>query len=168
MNLPLPILKLILIAALAGSALTSCETIDPAIKQRRDAEIAAEPRGDFYIGRRFATFRCRFWGYLRRPGQPWDTAKLVIFNERSCKQPDRLPEVASSGNSHGYDHNYEYRIFGNYTGRTIYDPNADLMVPEFALARYELLSERPGFLFDPREVYDPRRLPSRETSGRGY
>lgn len=154
--------------ALASSGLTSCQSVDPVIKQRRDAQIAMEPRGDYFVGRRFYTWRCRFWGYMRRPGQLWENSKLVIINERNCKQPDRLPEASDSGQIHGYDHNFEYRMFGNYSGRTIYDPNADLFVPEFMLSRWELISQSPGFLFDPREQYDPRRLPSRETSGRGY
>ncbi len=159
---------LLFTCALAGMSLTSCESFDPKIKQVRDAQIRLEPPGDYFVGRRFYTWRCRYWGYLRRPGQTWDTAKLTIFNERNAPQPDRLPEAPEAGNAHGYDHNQEYRIYGNYTGRTIYDPNADLFLPEFMLSRWTRLSETPGFLFDPRESYDYRKLPGRETSGRGY
>ena len=153
---------------IACSGLTSCESVDPKIKQARDAAIQMEPRGDYYVGRRYYTWRCRYWGYLRRPGYLWETAKLAIINERNCKQPDRLPEAPDAGLAHGHDHNTEYRMYGNYTGRTIYDPNADLMLPEFLLGRWEPITQAPGFLFDPREKYNPRTLPPHETSGRGY
>ncbi len=158
----------LIICAVAGMSLTSCETYDPKIKQARDAQIRMEPQGDYFVGRRFYTWRCRFWGYLRRPGQSWDTAKLAIINERVAKQPDRLPEAPESGNAHGFDHNHEYRMYGSYSGRTVYDPNADIFLPEFVLTKWERISATPGFLFDPRESYDYRRLPGRETSGRGY
>ena len=158
----------LLALVIAGSGLTSCESVDPKIKQARDAAIRMEPRGDYYVGRRYYTWRCRYWGYLRRPGSLWETAKLAIINERNCKQPDRLPEAPDAGLAHGHDHNTEYRMYGSYTGRTIYDPNADLMLPEFLLSRWEPISQAPGFLFDPREKYNPRTLPPRETSGRGY
>lgn len=163
-------LRLLLCLGLAVSSLglNSCETIDPQIKQDREMKIAREPQGDYYIGRRFVTFRTRFWGYLRRPGQPWSTAKLVIVNEDREKQPDRLQEAPESGHAHGYDHNFEYKVMGNFTGRTVYDPNADLEVPEFMPTRFELITSRPGYLFDPREKYDPKMLPGREWSGRGY
>ena len=101
-------------------------------------------------------------------GALWETAKLAIINERNCKQPDRLPEAPDAGLAHGHDHNTEYRMYGNYSGRTIYDPNADLMLPEFVHSRWEPISQAPGFLFDPREKYNPRTLPPHETSGRGY
>ncbi len=156
-----------MVAACSG-LLTSCETYDPKVKQMRDAQIMVEPRGDWYVGRRFLTRRTRFWGYLRRPGELWENSKLVVMNERNKLQPDRMPEVPVEGPAHGFDHNSEYRIWGRFSGRTIYDPNADLELPEFILDNYELVTRSPGFLFDPREKYDPLRLPAREVSGRGY
>ena len=58
----------------------------------RAAEIASEPTGNFYYGRRYFVKKTRFWGYLRKPRQSADTAKLVIFNESKKRNPDRLPE----------------------------------------------------------------------------
>jgi hypothetical protein len=156
------------LAAVAGLSLSSCESFDPKIKQARDAQIRQEPRGDFYVGRRFYTWRTRYWGYLRRPGELWDSSKLVIINERQAKSPDRLSEAPEAGFAHGFDHNHEYRMYGSYSGREVYDPNADIFLPEFILSKWERITDKPGFLFDPRESYDYRRLPGRETSGRGY
>ncbi|MAS94596.1 MAG: hypothetical protein CMO55_15460 [Verrucomicrobiales bacterium] len=130
---------------------------NPAVKAR-NAQIATEPTGNYYIGRRYWTDGTRFWGYLRQPRQPWSEAKLVIMNETITKQPDRVPEEGT-GLTHGYDHNYEYRIWGSFTGKTIYDPNSNFVVPEFRLSKYEVISQNPGFLFYPGETYSPRRLP---------
>ncbi|MGY8640905.1 MAG: hypothetical protein ACKVJU_07420 [Verrucomicrobiales bacterium] len=158
------------IAILPGLLFTSCQTTGggsggggfnsnhPAVKAR-NAEIALEPRGDYYIGRRWWTEGTRFWGYLRKPGQPWSQAKLVIINEAIAHTPDRLAETPVSGPKHGFDHNYEYRMYGNFTGAQVYDPNSNLKLPEFQLTRYEQLSQNPGFLFQPGEQYSKKRLP---------
>jgi hypothetical protein len=148
--------------------LNYCETTDgggdngPGL-QMRNAAIKAEPRGDWYIGRRYFTNKVRYWGYLRKPGELWDTAKLVVMDEnRGVRTPDRLPEEPASGNAHGYDHNYEYRIWGGFTGRTVYDPNSDRELPEFAAKKFEVIPEHPGFLFSPRDRYNPNYIPARE------
>ena len=142
--------------AVAGQ-LTSSQLNHPQVKAR-NAIIATEAPGNYYIGRRWWTDGTRFWGYLREPGQPWSTAKLVIMNESAMKQPDRVPEEGVL-QVHGYDHNYEYRIWGSFTGQKIYDPNSNFVIPEFRLSKHELISENPGFLFDPGEKYNPRHLP---------
>lgn len=129
----------------------------PAVKSR-NAQIAMEAPGDYYIGRRWYTEGTRYWGYLRRPRQPWSEAKLVIMNESVQKQPDRLPEVGAP-QVHGFDDNHEYRIWGNFTGRVVYDPNSNFRIPEFRLTRYEHVSSNPGFLFWPGEQRGLRRLP---------
>jgi hypothetical protein len=127
--------------------------------QMRKLAIASEPAGDYYVGRRFRIDRTHLWGYVRRPGESWDRAKLVVMNERFHKAPDRLPEMPSgSGPAFGYDHNYEYRLWGQFSGRRIYDPNSNLILPEFVLQRWELKSASPGWLFKPGERYDGRRL----------
>ena len=140
--------------------LTSCE--DPMVQQRieeRRTSIMSEPRGDYFIGRRFYIERTQFWGYLRRPGQSWDDAKLVIMNENQKLAPDRLPEMPTGdGQAHGFDHNREYKIHGHFSGRKIYDPNSDLFLPEFILAGWEVRNESPGWLFHPKEKYDGSHL----------
>jgi len=137
--------------------LTPSQLNHPQVKAR-NAIFATEAPGNYYIGRRWWTDGTRFWGYLRQPGQPWSSAKLVIMNESAMKQPDRVPEEGATL-VHGYDHNYEYRIWGSYTGQTIYDPNSNFVIPEFRLSKYEVVSIDPGFLFHPGEKYNPRHLP---------
>ena len=153
-------LSSLLLAATLLLTLASCA--DPMIQQQMDArklQINNEPRGDYFIGRRYYIERTQFWGYIRRPGQSWDTSRLVVINENQKSAPDRLPEMpADGGNAHGYDHNREYRMWGRFTGQTIYDPNSDLFLPEFMLTNYELISPAPGWLFHPKEKSDGKRL----------
>ena len=140
--------------------LTACES--PLIQQQidmRNAMIAQEPRGDYFIGRRFRIERTHFWGYLRRPGQTWVKAQLVVVSERSKEQPDRLPEEPSdASNAYGYDHNWEYKVQGRFTGRKIYDPNSDLILPEFEATSYELINSTAGWLFKPNEKFNGYQL----------
>ncbi|MEZ7957710.1 MAG: hypothetical protein ACJAR1_000782 [Rubritalea sp.] len=128
---------------------------DPTI---RSARIANEPVGEFYYGRRYYINNTRFWGYLRKPGQPWQSSKLVLMNESSKRVPDRLPENEPSGAHYGYDQNYEYRISGNYTGRKAYDPNSNLLLPEFRPTSFTLLNKKPGWIFSQRDYYDPKKI----------
>lgn len=146
--------------ALLLLGLTACE--DPAVQQRiaeRNAAIANEVPGDYFIGRRFHIDRTHFWGYVRRPREPWQTSKLVILSEKLAKQPDRLREEPGDGSpAFGYDHNYEYKLWGYFSGRKIYDPNSDLFLPEFVLQRYELISDHAGWLFMPKEHFNGAQL----------
>lgn len=126
--------------------LTGCgSTMPQGIQQSRTdaaARIQAEPPGDYYIGRRyFKGSVFKFWGYLRKPGQPWNTAQLVVFNEKEKLSPDR------ERLSFGSDNNYEYRIYGTFTGETVYEPASNGFYPEFILKKYELISTNPAPIF---------------------
>jgi len=151
----------ILLTAFASLLLSSCQTggaLDAAgqqqVKYRRLA-IASEPPGDYWVGRRFHIDKTHFWGYVRRPGESWDNSRLVVMNERFCRQPDRFPELPSGdGPAYGSDHNTEYRLWGSFSGRKVYDPNSNMILPEFMLQRYEVKDASPGWLFKPNEKFD--------------
>ena len=124
--------------------LAGCEIEPTGIERSKMAirqQIAAEPQGDYYIGRRYYKPFFKFWGYIRRPGQPWSTAKLVMLNEKEKLAPDRQQL------NFGSDNNYEYRIYGNFTGQTVYEPASNGFYPEFVLKRYELISTNPLPIF---------------------
>jgi hypothetical protein len=123
----------------------------------RKAEIAAEETGNFFYGRRYFVHKTRFWGYLRKPRQSAAQAKLVVFRESSKLNPDRLPE-GTGAQSYGFDQNYEYRIWGNYSGRQVYDVNSNQFLPEFVLQNYQLVNKSPGWLFRPDDSYNPTRI----------
>jgi len=126
--------------------LAGCATTEsPGIQQTRvdaAAKIAAEPPGDYYIGRRyFKGSVFKFWGYVRKPGQPWKTAQLVVFNEKEKLAPDR--EIRSFGS----DNNYEYKLIGSFSGQTVYEPASNGFYPEFVLKGYEVISRNPAPIF---------------------
>ncbi|MFT4175815.1 MAG: hypothetical protein QM627_04095 [Luteolibacter sp.] len=126
--------------------------------EERNAKIASEPTGNFYYGRRYYVKKTRFWGYLRSPRQSWDRAKLVMMREDKKLAPDRFSEDGPPGRRYAFDQNYEYRITGHYTGRQVYDPNSNQILPEFMLTGYEVLDRQPGWLFRPSDRYDPNRM----------
>ena len=100
-------------------------------------QIAAEPVGDFYIGRRLYAPPFAIWGYVRSPRQSWKTAKLVILNEKSQLAPDR------ARNQLGSDNGSEYRLHGYFSGDQIYDASSGRFCAEFVLKRAELISANP-------------------------
>jgi hypothetical protein len=126
--------------------------------EERAAQISAEPKGNFYYGRRYYVHKTRFWGYLRKPGQAAHHSQLVVFRESQKLNPDRLAENGPPGKCYGFDHNYEYRIWGRYTGRKVYDVNSNQFLPEFLLQDYQLVNRQPGWLFRPNDSYDPKRI----------
>jgi hypothetical protein len=104
---------------LCAVLLSSCETMPQGIQQARiemAQHITAEPAGDYFIGRRYYKPDYKFWGYVRRPGQPWSTAELVMLNEKQKLAPDR------ERLDFGSDNNYEYKLYGNFSGDKVYEP----------------------------------------------
>ncbi|WP_367872568.1 hypothetical protein [Luteolibacter sp. Populi] len=129
----------------------------PTVEERK-AAIASEPSGDFFYGRRYYVQKTRFWGYVRRPKQSWDKAKLVIIKEDKKRQPDRLHESGPEGQRYGFDNNYEYRLNGYFTNTESYDPNSNQFLQTFMLTGYEVVNRNPGWLFRPDDRYDPYRI----------
>lgn len=130
--------------AATALALAGCETAPAGIQAAKVAmaqKIAAEPPGDYYIGRRYFKQDFKFWGYVRRPGQPWTTAQLVMLNEKEKLAPDR------ERLSFGSDNNYEYKLYGSFSGDKVYEPASNSIYPEFLLKRYELISTTPTPIF---------------------
>ena len=124
--------------------LAGCETVPQGIQQARvdmAKRIAAEPPGDYFIGRRYYKPDFKFWGYVRRPGQPWSTAQLVMLNEKEKLAPDR-EQV-----KFGVDNNYEYKLYGSFSGQKVYEPASNTIYPEFVLKGYELISTTPPPIF---------------------
>src|SRR5213078_276897 len=121
-----------------------CQNIPQGIHQAKidmAQRIAAEPTGDYFIGRRYYKADFKFWGYVRRPGQPWTTAQLVMLNEKDKLAPDR------ERLEFGSDNNYEYKLYGSFSGQTVYEPASNGFYPEFVLKGYELISTNPPPIF---------------------
>jgi hypothetical protein len=121
-----------------------CETVPEGIQQAKidmARKIAAEPTGNYFIGRRYYKPDFKFWGYVRGPGQPWSSAVLVMLNEKEKLAPDRA-ELRF-----GYDNNYEYKLWGYFSGDKVYEPASNGVYPEFVLKNYELISTNPAPIF---------------------
>jgi hypothetical protein len=140
---------------LTVSMFSGCATADPqgtaAARAAMLMEIRNEPKGDYYIGRRFYKTDYKFWGYVRKPGEPWSTAKLVMLYEHSKLAPDR--EMGKIGS----DNNYEYKLYGAFSGQTVYEPASNGFYPEFVLKGYELRSVSPARIFKEPNATDPKR-----------
>ena len=124
--------------------LSGCETTSPGIQSARHdlaAKIASEAPGDYYIGRRYYKPDFKFWGYVRKPGQSWATAQLVMLNEKEKLAPDREAQ------KFGSDNNYEYKLSGYFSGEKVYEPASNTIYPEFVLTKIELLSSNPAPIF---------------------
>ena len=134
--------------------LSGCQTVPSGMKQAQLAiaqRIRAEPPGNYFIGRRYFKPDFHFWGYVRRPGQPWSAAQLVVLNENRKLAPDR--EQLNIGS----DNNYEYKLFGSFSGQTVYEPSSNGFYPEFVLKSYELRSVAPPNIYRTAGATDPQR-----------
>ncbi len=147
-------LALIILLAIGG-----CQSLDggggrggnAAARRLISAGIAAEPKGAYYVGRRYYKVDYKFWGWVRKSGEPWSSAKLVMMNEQTRVIPDR--QVGKMGS----DNDYEYKLLGNYSGETVYEPASNGFYPEFVLKGYELISEKPAYIYQQSGVTDPSR-----------
>lgn len=146
--LPLPLFAITLILAGCAGEPTGIQNTHRAAA----ANIQSEAPGDYYIGRRYSRVPFKFWGYLRRPGQPWSTAQMVMMNEKQKLAPDRAI------NQLGSDNNYEYKIYGYYSGEEVYEPASNSIYPEFILKDYQLVSRTPPPIFKSQLTGRPSRV----------
>ena len=124
--------------------LGACAGPPQGIQQARTdmaARIGTEAPGDYWIGRRYYKPVYKFWGYVRRPGQPWSTSQMVMLNEKQKLAPDRAQ------NAIGSDNNHEYKLYGRFSGDKVYEPASNAIYPEFVLENYELISTTPPPIF---------------------
>jgi hypothetical protein len=90
----------IAIAVLATFFLAGCVEDQFTAQQAVLAQsIAAEQPGDYFIGRRLYRRNYFFWGYVRKPQQPWSQAQLVMVNEQKALMPDRAANAMGSDNN---------------------------------------------------------------------
>lgn len=139
-----PVFALLL---LAGCETTGSTSVRP--DPRVAAAIAAEKPGNYFIGRRFYKKDYKMWGWVRRPGQPWNKAQLVMLNENTKLAPDRAAGTL------GIDNNTEYRLQGRFTGGQVYEPASNDFYPEFVLTGYEVISNAPPMIYGDRRALDP-------------
>ncbi len=136
---------------------TACDTTGQWQENRHkraamDTQIKNEEAGgDYWIGRRYYKSDYKFWGWVRKAGQPWSSAKLVMMNEQQKLAPDR------EGGHIGSDNGYEYKLIGDFSGQTVYEPASNGFYPEFVLKGYELRSVAPANIYNNSAAMDPAR-----------
>lgn len=135
---------------------TACKTTDRVGANRVDraaiaASIRQESPGNYFIGRRYYKRDYHFWGYVRKPGQLWSSAKMVMVNENKKLIPDR------AGGKMGTDNDYEYILEGYFSGDTVYEPASNGFYPEFVLTGYTLRSANPPNIFTDLGATNPAR-----------
>ena len=155
MNSPYHIFKTsFILSLLVGVMLliSGCETIvsqGPADRAAVTAAIAKEPSGSYYVGRRFYKVDYHMWGWVKSPGEPWKKAQLVMLNEQKQLAPGR------ETNRMGTDNNYEYHLYGYYSGEKVYEPASDSFYPEFVLNKAVLVNTTPPLIFPDSRWIDP-------------
>jgi len=151
MKSPLTLLFSVLGLFLLGGCVSDLTHADYVARQAMNDSIKTEAPGDYFIGRRYYKVDYKFWGFIRQPGQPWSTAKLVMMNEQTKLAPDREKGLLGS------DHGYEYKLFGHFSGETVYEPASNSFYPEFVLTGYELISTTPPPILSSPGSNDPVR-----------
>lgn len=143
------------IALFVSGIFAGCEAVDNNTNRQSRAAAAAaikgEVPGDYYIGRRYFKLDYKFWGWVRRPGQPWSTAKLVMLNENAKLAPDRPTGKLGS------DNDSEYKLYGSFSGETVYEPASNGFYPEFVLKGYDLVSATPANIYKVSGATDPKK-----------
>jgi hypothetical protein len=137
-------------AFLSAVLLAGCQTMSsPAVSNGLQVSPEAAERakseqpGDYFIGRRLVGQPFYFWGYVKKPGESWDRAKLVMLNEKIALAPDRARGATGS------DNNFEYRLYGYFSSDHIYEAASGRFFPEFVLKRAELIDSKPPAIFPP-------------------
>jgi len=113
---------------------TGCETVDTGAHAAMNEAIRQEPPGNYFVARRMYKQDYKVWGWVREPGKPWKTAKLVMLNEQRTLAPDR------AAGRIGSDNNFEYKLTGYFSGDTVYEPASNSFYPEFVLITADLKS----------------------------
>jgi hypothetical protein len=140
-----------MVVLLPLALMSSCETIDHEAPARAAmaAAIRAEQPGNYFVGRRMFKKDYKMWGWIRNPGQPWKSARLVMLNEQTLLAPDRVRGTL------GDDNNHEYRLEGRFTGEMIYEPASDRFYPEFQLTGFKLVNSQPPPIYVDKRQVDP-------------
>lgn len=139
------------LAALTAAIFTGCETTgsDAASRAAMNEAIRAEQPGNYYIARRMYKKDYKVWGWIREPGKPWKTAKLVMLNEQRQLAPDR------ASNKIGSDNGYEYKLSGYFSGQTVYEPASNGFYPEFIFTGAEVRSVNPANIYQQKRQNEP-------------
>ena len=106
--------------------------------------ILREPPGDYYVGRRYYNPNYKFWGYVRKPGQQWREAKLVMLNENGRSWRPTANRISSAWTTTS-----STTCTGISPDQTVYEPASNRFYPEFMLTGWEIADKTPPSIFPP-------------------
>ena len=121
-----------LLLLIAGCATTSSNRFNDDVTA---AQLNANPP-DYWVGQRVYYTNLQVWGWVKRPEESWDDARLVLLKEDKCLAPHR-----SLGGDRMADQNVRYRFYGRYWERKGYEPVMNKLLDVFELERYEFVEQ---------------------------
>jgi hypothetical protein len=129
-------IALILLAAAALAGCASTEMPPPSSDPGpRLSSLGSQP---YWIGHRVYRENAMAWGWVKRAGDPWSKAQLVVIREEKAAAPHRSLGSLAADDSH------EYRLYGSIWGRKAYDPVLNRYLEVLDLERYEPLGRQPS------------------------
>lgn len=115
-----------------------CATTTPSSSdsyQVTAAELNANPP-EYWLGQRAYYTNLQVWGWVKRPEESWDDARLVLMKEDKCLAPHRSLSDRTA------DQNVRYKLYGRYWDRKGYEPVMNKLLDVFELERYESLGQQ--------------------------
>lgn len=94
--------------------------------------------GVTYIGHRYFEEKGGGWGWIKKDGDSWGSAKWVAIQEDPLRGI-LVPSRKMSGRS--ADQDYEYKLTGYFSEKVAYDPHLDETMPVFVLESYQSLGQ---------------------------
>ncbi len=92
--------------------------------------------GVTYIGHRYFEEKGGGWGWIKKEGDSWGSAKWVAIQEDPLRGI-LIPSRKMGGRS--ADQDYEYKLTGCFSDKIAYDPHLDETMPVFVLESYQSL-----------------------------
>lgn len=104
-------------------------------KSGKPPEKYGDCTGESWIGQRVVADRYAGWGWLKREGESWRSAKWIMVEEKPgvILAPQRFylrPED---------DNNMQYRLYGSFASYKGYEPNVDTLTDVFVLKGFEVI-----------------------------
>jgi hypothetical protein len=89
----------------------------------------------YFLGARYYDKKAGGWGWIKKPDEHWKQAKWVAIKEtpRQFHVPHRSLKNAEA------DHEFQYKLLGDFADYQIYDPVRDELLDVFVIQGFESL-----------------------------
>lgn len=109
--------------------------------------------GTAYIGHRTIVEKYAGWGWIRKESDSWRKARWAALGETlgEIEAPGRYTQHPES------DQDVQYRLYGEWSDGTAYEPNIDIFIPVFSLKGFERIGPAPRPNLRPPKGQAPTR-----------